>query len=164
MRTKCLFSMTTPAAIQGTFADLKTVKTRSVVQMIIEVPIEQGKQVVDAFGFPQPGSEIPVAVARLNPTAAKQEKPARKPAATRAEKARRMCGVEQFQGFVFQRAPNAVRDGRGGAYQTASDGVKEICGVVTKADLDVLPVPMKRWDALFAEYEQSVGRMAQVTR
>lgn len=62
--------MDKPAAIAGTFADLKSVKTRSIVQLVIEVPIEQAEAVIRAFGYPQPGHEIPVAVARLvEPTA-----------------------------------------------------------------------------------------------
>lgn len=43
--------------------------------MIIEIPLEQGEQLIDAFGFPNPGAEIRVAVARLvdpAPTPAKQ--------------------------------------------------------------------------------------------
>jgi hypothetical protein len=59
--------MTNLAAIQGTFADFKTVKSRSVVQIVIEIPIEAGKHAIDVLGFPQPGAEIPVALARLDP-------------------------------------------------------------------------------------------------
>ena len=58
--------MTKRAAIAGVYSDLKTVKTRSVCQIVVEVPIERGKEIVDAFGFPQPGSEVHVAIARLN--------------------------------------------------------------------------------------------------
>jgi hypothetical protein len=58
--------MTDLAAIQGTFADFKTVKSRSVVQIVIEIPIEAGKRAIDILGFPQPGAEIPVALARLD--------------------------------------------------------------------------------------------------
>lgn len=58
--------MTKPAAIAGVYADLKTVKTRSVCQVIIEIPIEHGKDIVDAFGFPQPGNEVNVAIARIH--------------------------------------------------------------------------------------------------
>lgn len=65
--------MNSNAIIAGTFADLKTVKTRSVVQMIVEVPIERAEEVVMMFGFPQPGSEVTVAVARL---IAKENSPA----------------------------------------------------------------------------------------
>lgn len=160
--------MTTPSAIQGTFADLKTVKTRSVVQMIIEVPIEQGKQVVDAFGFPQPGSEIPVAVARINPSQCKPVQAStsqRKPAATLAEKMRRLCGVEAFQHFMQSKS-----DGGWDAsvpvtnkYERTSARVKHFCMIKSKAELDTNPEAAKRCNTLLAEYEQSVGRMATRT-
>ena len=51
--------------IQGTYADFKLVKTRSVVQMVIEVPIEQANTLVDMFGIPNAGTESWVAVAAL---------------------------------------------------------------------------------------------------
>lgn len=46
--------MTELAAISGTFADFKLIKTRSVAQLVIEIPIEQSKKAIDAFGFPLP--------------------------------------------------------------------------------------------------------------
>src|SRR4051794_33494293 len=56
-----------PAAIQGTFADFKLVKTRRTVQIVIEVPIEQADQALAALGgLPQPAEEKWVAVARIN--------------------------------------------------------------------------------------------------
>lgn len=61
--------MTDELAIQGNYADFKLVKTRSVCQLVIEVPIERAEQAIKAFGIPQPGAEIPVAVARINPVA-----------------------------------------------------------------------------------------------
>ena len=59
--------MTDKAAIHGNYADLKYIKTRSVVQIVVEVPIERAHEITDAFGWTQPGKEIPVALARLNP-------------------------------------------------------------------------------------------------
>lgn len=59
--------MGTPAVIAGSYADLKTIRTRQVLQMVIEIPLEDGEKLIDAFGFPAPGAEIRVAVARLNP-------------------------------------------------------------------------------------------------
>src|ERR1019366_715702 len=58
--------MNTPRAIDGDFADVRSVKTRSVIQMIIEIPIERGEELIRMFGFPQPGKPVRVAVARLN--------------------------------------------------------------------------------------------------
>jgi len=51
--------------IQASFADHKRIKTRSVTQLIIEIPIEDTMRVLSILGDPMPGEEIPVAVARL---------------------------------------------------------------------------------------------------
>lgn len=58
-----------PIVIQGVLSDIKLVKTRSVLQLIVEVPVEAGDEVVRGFGYPQPGREINVALARLMPPA-----------------------------------------------------------------------------------------------
>ncbi len=68
--------MTDRAAIAGVFADMKSVKTRSVVQMIVEIPIEQAEAVVQMFGYPKLGAEVPVAVARM--VEPKDEEPQRR--------------------------------------------------------------------------------------
>lgn len=56
------------AVIDGSYAELKPVKTRSVVQMIIEVPIERAESLVAMFGYPM-ANGIPVAVALMNTSA-----------------------------------------------------------------------------------------------
>ncbi len=61
------------AVIQGTFADMKTVKTRKTLQIVLEVPIEMGEQVVRAFGFPDPSKEVNVAIARLQDKSVHEE-------------------------------------------------------------------------------------------
>lgn len=62
--------MNAPAAIAGTFADFKLIKTRSACQLVIEVAIENADAALSALGgVPQPGQEKPVAVARLEPEA-----------------------------------------------------------------------------------------------
>lgn len=62
--------MSDNAVITGMFADLKTIKTRSSIQIVIEVPVEYGKRVIDVLGFPQPGAEVPVVIARLQQVSA----------------------------------------------------------------------------------------------
>ena len=60
------------SAIAGTYSDLKFIKSRSVAQVVVEVPIERAADVVALFGTPQPGGEVWVGMARLkdNPNAA----------------------------------------------------------------------------------------------
>ena len=57
--------MTDEAILQGTYHDLKLVRTRGVAQIIIEIPLEAAPAFVNAFGVPNPSEEIWVAVARL---------------------------------------------------------------------------------------------------
>lgn len=74
----------------------------------------------------------------------------RKPAGTRAEKARRMCGVATFQQFL----------GTTG-YEMTSDFVKQKCGVTSKSTIDADKNAAMAWDRLFISYEQEYGRMAE---
>lgn len=57
--------MTDPAALAGSYADFKLVKTRAVAQLVIEIPIEQAEAAIKMFGIPMAGTEIPVAIAML---------------------------------------------------------------------------------------------------
>lgn len=133
--------MTSNAIIAGTFADLKTVKTRSVVQMIVEVPIERGEEVVKMFGFPQPGSEVSVAVARL----AEQKTP--EPAKPRqqwdnmprAQQAGILCGEDGFRQFI------GVVD-----EDQAVNWIYSRFGVSSRTELDTLAP--EAWDQLVADY------------
>jgi hypothetical protein len=57
--------MDNAAAFKATFHNTKLVMGRSVLQIILEVPIEQQKQVYDALGYPNPANTTWVGVARL---------------------------------------------------------------------------------------------------
>ena len=151
--------MTEPAAIMGTFADLKTVKTRSVVQMIIEVPIEHGEQIIAAFGFPRPGAEVPVAVARLDP-----EKASTSPAASDkpkkpfkdyklSQQAGMRCGDDNFTRFL--------KDIKGWHGIENAAAVRTDCNVLSRTEFDTSPEAAKRWKAYNAEYEQWAGLSAE---
>ncbi len=153
--------MEAPAAIVGTFSDLKTVKTRSVVQMIIEVPIEHGEQIIAAFGFPRPGDEVPVAVARLDP-----EKASASPAAPEkvkkhfyelplSQQAALRCQDERFWAWLTAPSDEAVLD-----TETAAARVRGICGVKSRAEFDSDGHGCHKWIALNEQYEKFAGLSA----
>ena len=152
------------AAIQGTFADLKSVKTRSVVQMVVEIPIEQAEQVIKAFGFPQPGAEIAVAVARLDPEKAKAAPaPSEKPKERFADKrlsvqAGIRCNDPRFQRFISNEYGQWLRDG-----EDVADFVRRHCMVGSRKDLDddIYVSSRERWIALNAEFEEWAGQVAE---
>ena len=149
-------------AIQGTFADLKSVKTRSVVQMVVEIPIEQAEQVVKAFGFPQPGAEIAVAVARLDPEKARAaptppETPAK--AKTRfhdkplSVQAGIRCSDASFRRFLvdkfnYSRVPTD---------DEAAKVVREYCSVDSRKEFNTGGSAGRAWIGLNAEFEQWAG-------
>ena len=54
------------SVIKASFADIQNIKSRSVMVLKIEVPSEMAKKALDTLGYPLPGEEIPVAVARLS--------------------------------------------------------------------------------------------------
>lgn len=59
--------MSAPAAFQATYSDWKLIRSRKVVQICLEVPIEAAGQAYNALGgMPNPASEVWVGVARLN--------------------------------------------------------------------------------------------------
>lgn len=66
------------AIFEGTYHDIKTVRTRGMMQIIIEMPLQRGTEFVKHFGMPTPEAEIPVAIAHLNLKAAASEPPAQK--------------------------------------------------------------------------------------
>lgn len=154
--------MTANAVVAGTFADLKTVKSRSVVQMVIEIPIERGASVVEMFGFPQPGEEVPVAVARLMPTAAEApakppaEKP--KPAGQKwdeckyAKQVSTACGDPEFREWLRERAGSVAVPQR----DEAVAEVKRIIGIASRKELDADPEgpAVQRWNELHGEFKR----------
>jgi hypothetical protein len=59
--------MTEYRGISGTYSDFKLVKTRGVVQVIVEFPIEEANQVLESLeGLPMPGLERYVSIGLRN--------------------------------------------------------------------------------------------------
>lgn len=142
--------MTAARIIAGDYADLKTVKTRSVVQIVIECPIEEGETVVHMFGFPQPGKPVKVAIARLadaniieGTTAHKHwdELPLSQQAGIR-------CNEESFQRFLREDGGSNVN-----TTDEAATYVRMICGVNTRAALVSNQDAARKWRDLDARFQ-----------
>ena len=52
--------------MKGTYSDYKLIKTRGVISVSVEFPIEQAEEFVRMFGMPKPDTEKWVAIAGLN--------------------------------------------------------------------------------------------------
>jgi hypothetical protein len=149
--------MTANAVIAGTFADLRSVKSRSVVVLHIEVPIERAADVVAMFGYPQPGEEVSVAVARLLPAAAD---PAPATATSKpkrpwddlslAQQAGIACGDPDFWVWLdHSRAAANVFD-----VDSAAQEVRYRCNVKSRREFDRDEAAARRWNALHGEFKR----------
>jgi hypothetical protein len=58
--------MTDLAAIAGTYADLRQVKSRGVWQLVVEIPAEHAERLVEMFGLPRQDEPQWLGVIRLN--------------------------------------------------------------------------------------------------
>ena len=162
------------AAISGVYSDLKTVKTRSVCQIVVEIPIERGKEIVDAFGFPQPGSEIHVAIARLNGEAGSNNISAKAPSTEApvsptkrsfdelpySQQAALKCQDAAFQKFIAERDPAFnvasvdifTNDPEERAKQITAKIVRRYCNVESRSEILPDTDAGERWNSLMDEY------------
>jgi len=142
--------MAAPLAFHGTFADFKLIKTRSVVQIVIEMPIEHGPTVIAAFGLPSPGAEIPVAVARMAaPGTIEHEEPTHPPRRfgemPRSQQAGIRCGEAAFQRFLSEAVGEPVP-----SPEKAAEIVREQCDVRSRSDLN--GAGAAAWDRLSTDF------------
>jgi len=136
-------------AIQGTYADFKIVKTRSVAQMIIEVPLESANSVVEMFGLPRPNEELWVAVAALHtqskPTAGANEA---------VQKAGIICRDTNFGRWLrdvkhFPLNPDDPAD--------IANALRALLGIRSRTEMHDSPETVKSFYRLLNEYNESVA-------
>ncbi|WP_342643485.1 hypothetical protein [Rhodoligotrophos ferricapiens] len=142
--------MTDDAIIRGTYSDLKFIRTRSVAQVLIELPIEQADAFVKAFGTPQPGKEIHVAIARLNETAAqtRPSAPLEAPQKSRTRRAAFLCHDVRFRAFLNETYQMNVSNA-----EEAAQAVRDFCGVSSRRYLDYNTEASSRWDSLYERWK-----------
>lgn len=136
-----------PDVLKATYSDLKTVKTRGVCQIILEMPIEGMADAFALLGAPVPGNEVWVAVARLV-TGAELERgidaliaPPKKPASL-AQIAGILCNEGAFRSFI-----------RVNTVDEAAEYVRVHCNVSSRANIDGNDDATAAFKSLKGEYE-----------
>ena len=148
--------------ILGTYADLKIIKTRSVVQIVVEVPLERGKEVTDLFGLPQPNAEVPVVVARMDPeqlapsnvVQIEDHRPddddPQKPPRPLSQIAAILCNNAVFQKFIEEQSD-------GWDHRPTSDEAAEWlranCGIKSRVELNANEVAAQRFKKIRGQYD-----------
>lgn len=131
--------------LKATYADLKTVKTRGVCQIILEMPIEGMADAFGLLGAPVPGNEVWVAVARLL-TDAELERGIEalappKPAKSLAQIAGIVCNEPAFWKYIRVKGADE-----------AAEYVRGHCGVTSRAALDSNEDAAQAFRTLKADY------------
>lgn len=138
----------TDAAMQADYCDLKIIKTRKVIQVVLEIPQEAGDAFIAAFGLPRSDKNVPVAIARLDPTA-KAEKPK---GGKLSQRAGIVCGENAFWRFLEQKKGvvgfATCKERLGIAVHT----LRNICEIDSRAELDHNPEAAAKFNNLMAEY------------
>ena len=69
----------TAAVIHAVFAGYRLIMGRSCLQLHLEIPVERQGEAFAALGYPEPGKQIDVAVARLKPNTASSHEAGERP-------------------------------------------------------------------------------------
>lgn len=128
--------MTDLAMLKATYTEWKMVKTRKVLVLSFEVPLEMQAQVQEALGTPMPDQSIWVAIAKLTEEAG-EEKGGRL-----ARQAGIMCHEVAFHQFV------EVND-----EEAAAEFIRTHCGVLSRRNLDHNDGAARKFMDLKADYD-----------
>lgn len=159
---------TKPAAFQATYSDWKLIRSRKVVQIVLEVPVERAGHAYDVLGgMPNPAAETWCAVARLDaqrPTedttaaaTAHAQQPAPKAQPTpsparalrnHAQQAGIMCSRPTFWKFAQERGHPEVVDS-----ETAADYVRMYCGVNSRSEIKNGTRAEQRWFLMVSAFD-----------
>lgn len=135
-------------AIQGTYADFKIVKSRSVAQFIIEIPIEKANDAVAAFGLPDTHLEKWVAIALLNQAVVKKNEDAAKA----IQQAGMLCKSKPFGKFLKDKGLAVNEDDP----QSIADGLRSVLGIRSRTDFHNDSEALDAFYRLKGEFDSSI--------
>lgn len=120
-------------AVRATFSDFKTVKTRSVAQLVFEVPLEEADAVLAALGgVPVPNREQWVGVAPITEQAA-----ARPPLQSKAQIAGKLCAGQNFKRYCEELGSNSPEE-----------YIRSYCDIDSRKELDTDDVAAARFQEI----------------
>lgn len=146
--------------ISATFQEMKAIKTRKVVQLVFEIPIEAAdKALKELGGYPQAHDERWVGIARLTEEperAEPEEKPKRHLSdMSLAQVAGIFCGDPKFWAFLNGKTSMTVTTA-----EKAADFVRAFCNVDSRALLDRHKGCGEDFRRLWTEYDMFTGKQA----
>ena len=141
----------TKDAVLAVFTDVKTIKTRSCLQLVLEIPLEQADDALHALGgFPLPGESTWVGIA-LAPADRAEIKKAEKRKFEElplSQQAALRCEDNDFCQFLAHRINGPL------GTLTPADIVRVECEVDSRSKFDSDPQAAARWKRLDAQFRQ----------
>ena len=136
--------MTDHAIINGSFSEVKFLKTRSVMQIVVEIPIEYADEALQRLGgVPQPGKETPVSVFRLN-----GELPPKVKSTGLAQQAGILCDDLVFQKFLEERYIEHFDE-----TTNYAQVIRDVCSVESRSEFNTDEAAAMRWKELKREFD-----------
>jgi hypothetical protein len=145
-------------AFQATYSDFKLVKTRKVVQIVLEVPVEHANMVLDVLGgMPDPSKESWVGVALIRPNGAKPQ-PAVQPRLAGAKRDWRDVPPSQQAGIRIGEPAFAayLKEHHADEWHETGDAdacLKMILRIESKTELKTDPKRMTLWHQIDEHYQ-----------
>lgn len=135
------------AAFTAVYSDWKLIRSRGVVQVVLEVPVEQSSRAYEVLsGMPVSGKSAWVAVARLSDNAVQQA--AAIPADKRlAKKAGQVCADPVFRRFLNEEGM-LLND----TEEAAATAVRLCCGVDSRSKIVPGTAAAQAWDDLYGRF------------
>jgi hypothetical protein len=167
--------MSAPAITHGSLVDVRNVNQHKCVRLVIDIPAERAREIIDTFGWPTMVDPVPVAIARLAPSVQQQEEPSaprKAPVPTAqprqshpagapsyAKQLGIACNEPAFWDFVRTKLPQngciAVTD-----KEQAATAVRFLCGVKSRSEtIKGTPAGDKARDLLL-DYDNHVRGVA----
>ena len=141
----------TNKVIKGAYADFKLVKTRGVIQMIIEIPVgPEADAFMEMFGLPNPQEEIWVAVAELNREMVVSDEDA----VTAIRSAGMLCQNQRFGAWL--RDERGISDIDPADAESVAVAVRAILGVKSRTEMRGNPDIILAFNRLKSEFDQWV--------
>ncbi|MET4210487.1 hypothetical protein [Bradyrhizobium sp. LA2.1] len=144
-------------AFKGTYADWKLIKSRSVVQIIFEVPLHEADAAYEVLGgMPAPATERWFGIAALAPKPAQPQPVVDKPLAgakrdwrdmAPAQQAGIRCDEPAFVAFLKEERPDDWHEAT-----DAAECVRMICGVSSRSELTTNHAARVIWHQLDTQY------------
>jgi hypothetical protein len=156
--------MSAPAITHGSLVDVRNVNQHKCVRLVIDIPAERAREIIDTFGWPTMVDPVPVAIARLidqqreeQSASSKTQIPTAQPrqshpagAPNYGQKLGIMCSKPNAWMFLFEKMGRSreIADS-----EHAAEAVRQLCGVKSRADTIIGTPAGDKADRLLSEFE-----------